>query len=283
MFTSEAHPASDTDPEDTEPKRCAGSLCCRSKLSPWQESRFLTSYNEYRAHHGACPLTYSSTISDYTVGSSGFRDMCTTEDITDGNNASDLATQGYSEFNVAIDDGLDNLYEYDLAKANFLSYCLNEACYSYSTNDFAEKRQKAKGFTNMVWKASTEIGCGVCHRRTLGKASMMLMCHTKVPTNVVTEMAANVLAVGTAAVCTGTTNAPVTLPPLPPLPPGTTAPVPTSATPAPTDSNGFFGDLSYLENMVRSLFRPVITFFPGFSTNILKKQGVKLSNTGSNY
>ena len=213
-FEMETRPAGD----DESDQKCKGSARCRSKLSPWQESRFLGAYNTYRRHHGACNLEWSQTITDFTLNSPGFQAMCNGGDITKKNSASDLAKKGLSEMTIALDSGLDSMYAYDMAKAPFTWYCLEESCFKYSES---ERTVKSLNFTGLVWKGASEIGCGICQQRKLGKAKAFLMCHTKAETNVEGEFAANVGSPDTTT-CTAEEAASEPKETIPPLP--TTAP-----------------------------------------------------------
>ena len=192
---------------DTVPATCGGSIFCKSALTQWQQARILAAHNAYRAYNGACPLVWDDDAAAWTLASLGFMEMCSAGDASQGNTAEELAAQNYSEATAALGESPENLLEVDVARAPFMWYCLEEACFRYS--DVATAQPKTLAFTRLVWQATTSLGCAVCQKNVLGAVSVYVMCNYKTGGNVAGAFAQNVAASGTQAEgCTAQTEVP---------------------------------------------------------------------------
>eukprot|EP01061_Rhynchopus_euleeides_P004034 TRINITY_DN1335_c2_g1_i1.p1 TRINITY_DN1335_c2_g1~~TRINITY_DN1335_c2_g1_i1.p1 ORF type:complete len:1278 (+),score=183.33 TRINITY_DN1335_c2_g1_i1:38-3835(+) len=175
----------DATPAPASTGRCTGVDECKSSLGQGQIDSLLRKINEFRTKHGACPLTYSTTIADDTIKSTGFDQTCTT------------GTQAYNtDFRyteaIAIHLGTDDVHNFIPSVGPEVWYCRYEGCWDYTTSS----GQGAELFTAMVWKASTEVGCGVCHRKSGTQYTIFLMCSFGPAGNIRNEYRANVGAVG---------------------------------------------------------------------------------------
>eukprot|EP01064_Diplonema_japonicum_P025317 TRINITY_DN3651_c0_g1_i5.p1 TRINITY_DN3651_c0_g1~~TRINITY_DN3651_c0_g1_i5.p1 ORF type:complete len:446 (+),score=118.36 TRINITY_DN3651_c0_g1_i5:72-1340(+) len=200
------------DPKETQSPPITGSCtgktstACYSQLSPAQKDSVLAKHNEYRAKHGACPLTYDDNIAAYTISSTGFTTTCSTKSLTH-NNPPDNNGERYGE-NIAMVGGNKELHDYDPADGTQAWFCEEEGCWNYGT---ATNTGTTGHMTQVVWKDSTKIGCSLCHVASGGLTNVYLMCNYFSAGNfgymgAGKEYAQNVLSPNTAA--TGCTSGP---------------------------------------------------------------------------
>ena len=202
-FTAAAAPAS------ASSTQCAGKKDCISGLLDWQVERVLEQHNLYRAQHGACPATYSKTIEQWTVASDGFLTTC-------GGNMQHNSGGPYGE-NIAMVGkfGIDAA-TWDVAEGVKNWYCGEEGCYDYNNGKFASNTGH---FTQVVWKGSMEIGCGVCAHDSGNYIAVYIMCNYAKPGNYGGQYDANVGAKGSSAVgCAAAPSGGGGTPPTPPTP-----------------------------------------------------------------
>lgn len=115
------------------------------------ESQVLRTTNSYRSQHGAAPLTWNDTLADYAnshVSSCIFQH-------THGPYGENLAS-GYSSIQAAIDAWGNESKDYDFANGAF----------AMSTGHF----------TQLVWKATTSVGCGKAECNKPGTPGTFLVC-----------------------------------------------------------------------------------------------------------
>ena len=177
-------------PTEAASHPCEGAATCRSGLQQWQIESLVAQHNFYRAHHGACPVAYSKDVEEYTLGSDGFDTMCTSGVLTHN------VWSGYGEnYGAALDESA--AHTYDPASSVRQWYCEEEGCYDYSAAVFGLHSRR---FTQLVWGASTEVGCALCHLPTAGAGSsgnVFIMCNYKEPGNWAGEFTRNVQPAGT--------------------------------------------------------------------------------------
>ncbi|CUS11309.1 unnamed protein product [Tuber aestivum] len=132
------------------------------------ESEVLAAHNDKRALHGVPALTYDKTLADYAAGVSA---TCKFEH-SHGPYGENLAA-GYASAAEAIKAWYDE-----------------EKLYNYASGDFSS----ATGhFTQLVWKSTTKVGCGVkaCNGAG-GTPGEFLTCNYDTG-NVIGQFQANVL------------------------------------------------------------------------------------------
>ncbi|KAJ9473083.1 putative pathogenesis-related protein [Diplonema papillatum] len=175
----------------------AGPTPCFSPLLPWQIDSVVARHNEYRGHHGACPLAYDHEIAAHILGSDGFAATCESGDPQPNADGSGE----YGE-NHASTSTQKELHDWDPAEGVRSWYCGEEACWDYAGSTGAD----AGRFTQVAWRATTRLGCGLCRRKEAadGFARVHLICGYKTPGNVGAQGAggqyeANVGSPGTAA------------------------------------------------------------------------------------
>ena len=177
---------------------CTLSPTCQTRPLDWQVERVLEQHNLYREKHGACPMTYSTAIEDYVMTSPAFQDICNTGSLKHNTGNS------YGE-NIAMvgTSGATNIGLWDAAEAVKNWYCLEENCY-----DGAFWSQILR-FSQVVWKDSLQIGCGLCSVDT----RMYIMCNYHVKGNHVSQFGSQVGAPGsTATGCAVPTAVPTFVP-----------------------------------------------------------------------
>jgi len=121
-----------------------------------EDQSCLDTHNQYRAQHGAPPLTWNSDMASYA-------EQSTTNCVmahTGGQYGENLAF-GYSDVASAVKAWYDEGSQYDASNPGFY--------------------ENTGHFTQLIWKATTEVGC---YNRQCGD-SQYLMCEYKVPGNVV--------------------------------------------------------------------------------------------------
>ena len=156
--------------------KCTGltTNACFTELAQWQINSIVAKHNEFRAKHGACPVTYDTEIEAYTLGSTGFQNTCNTL-MAEHNNPPTYSGGPLGE-NLVSRQGLDDVHNWDPAEGIMLLYCSEEACWDYNT---ASSSGKTGHFTQIVWKATSRIGCGLCQKDT----QLFLMCNYATPGN----------------------------------------------------------------------------------------------------
>ena len=206
---------------------CPGVFDCANRLHNWQVARVLEQHNLYREQHGACPMTYSTALADYISSSSGFQTTCDT-DVPTYNRA-----PGEHLASVVVPSG--DVTRWDVAEGVKDWYCTQEGCYNYGHNS---QNSSALIFSQVVWKETLEVGCGLCLSAASSRAH--LMCAYKEAGNIVSQFATSVGAPGTTATgCASvTTAAPTSVPTAQPTAVPTPVPtlVPAQPTSAPTSA-----------------------------------------------
>eukprot|EP01061_Rhynchopus_euleeides_P011141 TRINITY_DN206_c0_g2_i5.p2 TRINITY_DN206_c0_g2~~TRINITY_DN206_c0_g2_i5.p2 ORF type:complete len:203 (+),score=51.44 TRINITY_DN206_c0_g2_i5:24-611(+) len=90
--------------------------------------------------------------------------------------------------------GIDS-HTWDVAEGVKNWYCQEEGCYNYNSPGYSGSTGH---FTAVVWKASTEIGCAVCHIPDQWYNKVYLMCNYKEAGNFQGRFPENVLSPDTA-------------------------------------------------------------------------------------
>ena len=183
-FSPESAPAS------ASSHSCSGQDSCQSGLADWQVQSIVAKHNELRAKHGACPLAYSKSIEYWTTSSPGFKASCA------GPALQHNAPGTYGE-NIAMRSG-DGLATFDAAYGAHMWYCSEENCFDYGNPKYSSQTGH---FSQVVWKESLEIGCGLCQRKSLSSYQIVLMCNYAAPGNMANSFAANVPPVGSPDSC----------------------------------------------------------------------------------
>ena len=165
-FVAQTHPTPDT----TSPCETGN---CKVRLNQWQIDRVLEQHNDYRARHGACPVTYNTMVEDYVLGSAGFATTCNTGKLTHNNGGP------YGE-NIATQGRQIKGHTWDTAEGVHAWYCKEEGCFVYNDAKFT---RETGHFTQVVWKGSLEIGCGICSIQEPHYNKVYLMCNYKAPGN----------------------------------------------------------------------------------------------------
>lgn len=130
----------------------------------------LKAHNTARAKHHAPALKWNKTLATYAQN---WSNKCKFEH-SNGNYGENLAL-GYPNWTSVITDGWYGEYkEYDYSNPGF----------SMDTGHF----------TQVVWKSTTEVGCGVKVCNNLGQGYQLYTCSYKDYGNVEGEFAENVLA-----------------------------------------------------------------------------------------
>ena len=175
---------------------CTGNTAsCSSSLSDLQVTSLLRKLNGFRTQHGSCPLTYSTSIADATMQSSGYAQTC---EGTQTYNSGGMYTEA-----IFLVLSTEDVHNFDVSAAPDTWYCKEEGCWDYATSS----GQGTALFTAMLWKASTEVGCGVCQKRVGAQNMLFLMCAFSPMGHVRDQYAANVLAAGTTPTgCTAETH-----------------------------------------------------------------------------
>eukprot|EP01059_Diplonema_ambulator_P020789 TRINITY_DN346_c0_g1_i13.p1 TRINITY_DN346_c0_g1~~TRINITY_DN346_c0_g1_i13.p1 ORF type:complete len:343 (+),score=80.55 TRINITY_DN346_c0_g1_i13:48-1076(+) len=188
--------------KESNDHRCkgAGPTPCFSGLAQWQIDRVVQQHNKVRAHHGACPVTYSKEIEKWTVASTGFKNTCTNRKLEHNSNRYINGVYlGENLFGASSSGGgtSGELENFDPLSAIKAWYCNEEGCWDYAKSSGSGTTGH---FTQVVWKASLEIGCGLCHSKSAsGWTNLYFMCNYRVGGNMGGAYAANVGSVGSKA------------------------------------------------------------------------------------
>eukprot|EP01059_Diplonema_ambulator_P020793 TRINITY_DN346_c0_g1_i4.p1 TRINITY_DN346_c0_g1~~TRINITY_DN346_c0_g1_i4.p1 ORF type:complete len:324 (+),score=91.69 TRINITY_DN346_c0_g1_i4:47-1018(+) len=186
----------DPDLKESNDHKCKGAnpTPCFSGLAQWQIDRVVQQHNKVRAHHGACPVTYSKEIEDWTVASTGLHNTCTNMKLE--HNSNRKINGAYVGENLYGASGYSELQDFDPLRGIKAWYCGEEGCWDYATSSGSGTGH----FTQVVWKASLEIGCGLCHSKSAsGWTNLYFMCNYRVGGNMGGAYAANVGSVGSKA------------------------------------------------------------------------------------
>ena len=151
---------------------------CYSSLAQWQIDSVVAKHNEYRAEHGACPLIYDNDIAAYSVGSSGFKRTCSQRSLSHNNPPQ--YSKGRLGENLASVGGNADLHNWDPANGVISWYCSEEGCWNYNT---ASESGTTGHMTQVVWKNTTKVGCGLCHVEGGGFLNVYLICNYERPGN----------------------------------------------------------------------------------------------------
>ena len=154
--------------------KCTGrtTSACFSELAQWQIDSVLAKHNELRAKHGACPLVYEAGIAAYSVGSDGFRKSCEQKDLFH-NDSPSYAGARLGE-NLKYTTSNFDVHNWDPAIGAEDWYCNEEACWDYNT--FTES-QTTGHFTQVIWKATTQVGCGLCQNDGRFGLNIYMICN----------------------------------------------------------------------------------------------------------
>eukprot|EP01060_Flectonema_neradi_P034215 TRINITY_DN593_c2_g1_i1.p1 TRINITY_DN593_c2_g1~~TRINITY_DN593_c2_g1_i1.p1 ORF type:complete len:462 (+),score=89.31 TRINITY_DN593_c2_g1_i1:63-1388(+) len=226
---------------------CTGAMSCSSALAQWQKDSLIQIHNSFRSYHGACPLTYDDTIADYALTSSGFQQTCTTGTLKH-NNPPQYSGGKLGE-NLAMSGGTKDVHNFDPADSVMNWYCDEEPCWSYASSSESDTTGH---FTQVVWKESTKVGCGLCQIGTGSLMNVYLICNYEAAGNSANNQGpgsvyeTNVGQPSSTASCANTppTAVPTPAPGVPPTPapagttpspnsPPSTTPSPPGSTPAP--------------------------------------------------
>jgi len=131
------------------------------------QNEALLKHNELRAKHGSPPLHWNSTLEAFASA----RDQtCVFEHTPPPRTYGENIAWGYSSKDGAVQGWYDEVANYDY----------NNPVFGYNTGHF----------TQVVWKASTELGCGGVECPPYG---LMITCEYYPPGNVEGQFADNVL------------------------------------------------------------------------------------------
>eukprot|EP01061_Rhynchopus_euleeides_P009390 TRINITY_DN1855_c0_g2_i1.p1 TRINITY_DN1855_c0_g2~~TRINITY_DN1855_c0_g2_i1.p1 ORF type:complete len:1412 (+),score=353.86 TRINITY_DN1855_c0_g2_i1:84-4319(+) len=207
-----------TAPASASSSKCGsrGSSSCQSGLLDWQIQAVVAQHNLYREKHGACPVTYSKEIETWTLGSAGFGTTCSTGNLKHNSGAP------YGENIAMVGRGGINAGTWDAAEGVKNWYCGEEGCYDYNNGGFSGSTGH---MTQVVWKDSLEIGCGLCHIPDSSYTKVYIMCNYKKAGNYGGQFGSNVLSPNTAP--SGCATSPTT--PAGPTPPAPAPPTPASS------------------------------------------------------
>eukprot|EP01060_Flectonema_neradi_P037440 TRINITY_DN753_c0_g1_i11.p1 TRINITY_DN753_c0_g1~~TRINITY_DN753_c0_g1_i11.p1 ORF type:complete len:655 (+),score=159.38 TRINITY_DN753_c0_g1_i11:32-1966(+) len=160
---------------------CTGKTAapCYSELAQWQIDSVLARHNELRALHGACPLTYDDEIAAYSKTSPGFKTTCTMRDLT--HNDPPQYSKGRLGENLAMVGAIVDLHNWDPAEGVGNWYCKEENCWDYNTNT---ESGVTGHMTAVVWKATTKVGCALCHVADGSFIENYLICNYETGGNV---------------------------------------------------------------------------------------------------
>jgi len=140
-----------------------------SGATPEEMQQWLQAHNEYRALHGAPPVTWSTSLE---ASAQAWADTC-----PDGHSSS-----GYGE-NMAY-------ASYSLTPQNVVGlWYSEEAFYDYSNPGWS---WQTGHFTQVVWKSTTQIGCG-CETGCTNGWAAVCVCQYSPPGNFLGQFAENVL------------------------------------------------------------------------------------------
>ena len=239
---------------------CAGQETCRSPLEDWQTSSVVAQINYYREQHGVCPASYSKAIERWVLNSPGYNETCTTGKLKHNTGS------GYGE-NIMMkgSSGL-GAHNFDPAAGVHMWYCKEEGCYTYPGSNGTTGH-----FTQVVWKTSREVGCGLCHLPGTGYTKVYMMCAFKEPGNMAGAYDESVLARGTAvpACAAAPTDSPAaavdTPAPSTPNPGAGATPAPAAGgTPAPQANNSTpAGAATATATLSADAANPAATLSPG--------------------
>eukprot|EP01060_Flectonema_neradi_P033571 TRINITY_DN566_c0_g1_i4.p1 TRINITY_DN566_c0_g1~~TRINITY_DN566_c0_g1_i4.p1 ORF type:complete len:477 (+),score=125.55 TRINITY_DN566_c0_g1_i4:57-1487(+) len=152
---------------------CTGKTsACFSSLAQWQIDSVVAKHNEFRAQHGACPLTYDTLIADYSVGSSGFQKTCKQKSLQHNNPPQ--YSKGRLGENLAMVGGKKDLHNWDPAEGVYNWYCGEEGCWNYGSST---ESGTTGHMTQVVWKDTTKVGCGLCHIDSGSFTNVYLICN----------------------------------------------------------------------------------------------------------
>eukprot|EP00754_Rhynchopus_humris_P033252 Rhum_TRINITY_DN15456_c3_g1::Rhum_TRINITY_DN15456_c3_g1_i3::g.157324::m.157324 len=161
-FSGEDHPS----PDKSHPCETTD---CKTGPNEWQVERILAAHNLYRSKHGACPMTYSKEVETYVLGSQGFITTCDTGSLTHNMGGP------YGE-NIAMQGAAIKGHTWDTWAGVYGWYCGEEGCYDYNNGRFT---QDTGHFSQVVWKGSLEVGCGICTIKKQFYNAVYMMCSYK--------------------------------------------------------------------------------------------------------
>ncbi|KAH8681832.1 CAP domain-containing protein [Xylariales sp. PMI_506] len=133
---------------------------------PTFTSAVLNSTNFYRREHNATAVTWNTTLEDYA---SGYLNSSSCAFEHSGGPYGENLAIGYANATASVEAWGDEGAEYD-----------------YGNPGFSEQTGH---FTQLVWKATTTVGCG---RRLCGKSGWYLVCEYWPRGNVIGEFASEV-------------------------------------------------------------------------------------------
>lgn len=136
--------------------------------TPVEIQQWLQAHNTYRSLHGVSPVTWSDTVA---ASAQAWADTC----------PSGHSGSGYGE-NIAWATG--NISESAVVKL----WYDEEPLYDYNNPGFSSNTGH---FTQVVWKGTTEIGCGFKSGCTTGWANVWV-CQYNPPGNYIGQFTANV-------------------------------------------------------------------------------------------
>ncbi|KAH7140804.1 CAP domain-containing protein [Dactylonectria macrodidyma] len=113
-------------------------------------SAILNSTNFYRSEHNATALTWNSTLEDFA---SDYLDDNDCEFAHSGGPYGENLAMGYANATASVEAWGDERDEYNFGRGKF--------------------SKKTGHFTQLVWKATTDVGCG---RRLCGQSGWYLVC-----------------------------------------------------------------------------------------------------------
>lgn len=140
-----------------------------SCATPEEIQQWLQAHNNYRALHGVPAVTWSTTLE---ASAQAWADTC----------PSGHSSSGYGE-NMAF-------ASYALSPQNVVDYWYSEEIY-YDYNNPGWSSQTGH-FTQVVWKSTTQIGCG-CKTGCSSGWWCVCVCQYNPPGNVIGQFAENVL------------------------------------------------------------------------------------------
>ncbi len=147
---------------------------CRTSISfaaaPAEIQEWLQAHNEYRALHGVPPVTWSDTVA---ASAQRTADSCPTGH-SGGSYGENLAWASY-----------------DLGEEGTVKFWYDEEpLYDYNNPGFSSVTGH---FTQVVWKGTTEIGCGYASDCNNSGMKYVWVCQYNPPGNILRQFAENVL------------------------------------------------------------------------------------------
>ncbi|KAJ9449767.1 Cell wall protein PRY3 [Diplonema papillatum] len=178
---------------------CKGKSPCRTTMADWQKESVLERHNTYRTKHGVCPLTWSDRLSEFATNSVGFQKTCNTQQMFHNDPPRDPDTDAYLGENLGMVANNKELQDWDPAQSVMLWYCGEEPCYDVPTHHSNPSFMATGHFTQVIWKATSEVGCGLCHVASGSMYKKYVICSYALAGNFAGQNGANIRAAGTVA------------------------------------------------------------------------------------